>query len=100
MQVFTEHSAIERVQHACLAVICNLALNGLITMNYLLLIDINGISCVVDTLKKLVAADVVPNVTRTIRDFPENEWIQFTAVQVLQNTANVGRYQYVYDSNS
>ena len=52
-----------------------------------------------DTLKKLVAADVVPNVTRTIRDFPENEWIQFTAVQVLQNTANVGRCQYVYDSN-
>lgn len=49
--------------------------------------------CVEQTLKKLVAVGVVSNVLRTIRDFPENEWIQYTAVQVLQNVANVGKPQ-------
>lgn len=28
MEVFTTHTTVEHVQHACLALVCNLALNG------------------------------------------------------------------------
>jgi hypothetical protein len=33
-------------------------------------------------------------VLRAIRDFQENEWIQYTAIQVLQNAANIGTTYY------
>ena len=48
---------------------------------------------------KLVAADAIPNVLRAIHDFPENEWVQYTAIQVLQNAANIGRARIVFHLN-
>ena len=82
----------EQVQHACLALFCNMALNGAPLISRIVTHKerLSSLS-LGETLKKLVDTNVFPVVLKAIKNFPENEWIQFTAVQTVQNLANASK---------